>query len=231
MYLQILAIQPLPYGERFFYGKGSGLGLKRELHVLSDGKKELDEFCQMALSIQSAATAIHLREKHRPEEEIQKWVHTLIKEGISSTKIIVNSHYSVAGRWGAAGVQLPEDGPSPETVKRLYPELRVGCSIHGLEAGYQKEREGADYLLFGNVYQTESKSGLKGKGVKSLESLTEAVSIPVIAIGGIHISNLERVLQTKVSGIAVMSSIAEAHNPGEKAWRFQTRMQRSCYHA
>ncbi|MCA1009586.1 thiamine phosphate synthase [Halobacillus halophilus] len=204
--------------------------MKRELHVLSDGKKELDEFCQMALSIQSAATAIHLREKHRSEEEIERWVYTLIKEGISSTKIIVNSYYSVAGRWGTAGVQLPEEGPSPQTVKRLYPELRVGCSIHGLETGYQKEREGADYLLYGNIYQTESKAGLKGKGVKSLASLTEAVSIPVIAIGGIHLSNLEKVLQTKVSGVAVMSSIAQAHNPVERAERFQSRIQRSCYH-
>ncbi|MGP4070193.1 hypothetical protein [Halobacillus sp. B29] len=47
MCVQISAIKPLPYGERFFYGKGSELSLKRELHVLSDGNKELDEFCQL----------------------------------------------------------------------------------------------------------------------------------------------------------------------------------------
>ncbi|MGP4074312.1 thiamine phosphate synthase [Halobacillus sp. K22] len=205
--------------------------MTRELHILSNGKKELAEFFHMAQLIQSAATVIHLREKHRSEKEIEEWLSTLIQHGIPLTKIIVNSYYQAAGRWGAGGVQLPGDAPSPGTVKSLYPDLRVGCSIHGLEEGIQKEQEGADYLLFGNIYQTQSKEGLGGKGVKSLEVLTEAISIPVIAIGGIQLSNLRKVLQTNVSGVAVMSSICEAHDPELTASRFQASIQRSGYYA
>jgi Thiamine monophosphate synthase len=84
-------------------------------------------------------------------------------------------------------------------------KLVLGVSVHSDEEAVEAEKLGADYLIAGNIFETECKPELKGRGLDFIEKVCESVSIPVIAIGGITPNNLNELLNTKIFGAAVMS--------------------------
>ncbi|MBM7645088.1 thiazole tautomerase (transcriptional regulator TenI) [Scopulibacillus daqui] len=184
-----------------------------ELHVITTGK---DSAHQAALKIKGIipfVTAVHVREKTLSQQAYIQFVRILLKHGIPKNKIIANTYAEAAGELGLKGVHLPEKGPNPEEVKRLYPELVVGCSVHSKETAVKKEKQHADYLFYGNVFSTSCKPGLEGKGLEQLSHVVQSVSIPVIAIGGIHPESVYGVRQTGALGVAVMSGIMNAEDP------------------
>ena len=84
-------------------------------------------------------------------------------------------------------------------------KIVFGVSIHSVYEAIEAEKLGADYLIAGHVFETDCKSGLKGRGIEFIQNVCESVSIPVIAIGGISESNINMLVDTKVFGVAVMS--------------------------
>jgi thiamine-phosphate diphosphorylase len=97
--------------------------------------------------------------------------------------------------------------------------LLVGRSTHSLEQAREARAEPVDYIAFGPIFATGSKdSPGDPRGVERLAEVVCAVQPqPVIAIGGIDLSNVARVAGTGVAGIAVISAIAEAADPGRAA--------------
>ncbi|WP_234122403.1 thiamine phosphate synthase [Clostridium hydrogenum] len=87
--------------------------------------------------------------------------------------------------------------------------IKTGVSIHSLEEAIEAEKEGAAYLLCGNVYETSCKPGLEGKGLNYIRNIINKVTIPVIAIGGISEKNIKDVINAGARGAAVMSAIME----------------------
>lgn len=96
-----------------------------------------------------------------------------------------------------------------DAVKKSFSQVRIGKSVHTLQEAIEAEQESADYIMFGNVFQTDSKQGLPGQGLERLEEMRNAVNIPVIAIGGITTENISTVLP-HASGIAVLSAMWQA---------------------
>ncbi len=88
-------------------------------------------------------------------------------------------------------------------------EFRLGVSIHSVEEAVEAEKLGANYILAGHVFETDCKKGLKGRGIRFIEDICSTVNIPVIAIGGINQFNILKVIDTKVLGVAIMSSAME----------------------
>lgn len=84
-------------------------------------------------------------------------------------------------------------------------KLILGVSIHSVEEAIEAEKLGANYLIAGNIFETDCKPGLKGRGIDFVGKVCESVDIPVIAIGGITPDNLDELMDTKVFGAAVMS--------------------------
>lgn len=80
-----------------------------------------------------------------------------------------------------------------------------GVSIHKYEEALEAEKLGADYLIAGNIFETDCKPGLEGKGIDFLWKICGSINIPVIAIGGININNIENVLAAGAYGAAIMS--------------------------
>ena len=97
-------------------------------------------------------------------------------------------------------------------MKENFPQLLLGNSIHSYEEGQQAKENGADYVLYGHVFPSQSKPGKTPKGLEELARLTQ-LDIPVIAIGGITPENTGQVLQAGSKGIAVMSGVLDAHDP------------------
>ncbi|WP_096189795.1 thiazole tautomerase TenI [Evansella halocellulosilytica] len=184
-----------------------------DIHVISNGKLSLAKFAHIASQINDYVDYFHLREKHRPAAEIVEGVIQLLDEGIPPHKIIVNDRVDVAVAVNATGVQLAYNSLSVEAVKKAFPNLYVGKSIHSVSEAQEAASAGADYVLYGHVFRTASKAGLSARGITSLKEVVKSINIPVIAIGGIKPENVQQVVEAGVKGIAVMSGVLEAANP------------------
>lgn len=199
--------------------------MKKELHVITTGKQETSEVIQIASTIHSYVDWIHLREKHRSIEELLQTIQGLNKAGVPLCKLILNGSAIVALAGGVAGVQLSHRGEDVLRVKKHFPMLRVGCSVHSLSEALEKEERGADFLIYGHTFESSSKPGQRPRGLFALQEITSYVSIPLIAIGGIRPSNVKEVLKAGASGVAVLSGIFGASNPVRAVTNYQKEME------
>lgn len=147
-----------------------------------------------------------LREKDLKEEELE--IMAMRVKGIlkdSKIKLILNGNIKVADNINAYGVQLSYD-KLKEIAKDEFEGI-IGVSVHSLEEALEAEAYGADYILYGHVFETECKKGLKPRGLEDLKKTCQKLKIPVYAIGGINSSNYMNVLDSGAKGIAIMSSL------------------------
>ncbi len=139
----------------------------------------------------------------------------------SSTQLLINGSVLVAKEVGAHGVHFPFD-----LFQNSDERFGItGVSIHSVEEALYAQEKGADYLIAGHIYDTNCKLGLKARGHAYLKAVCEAVSIPVIAIGGIKVRNIPDVKADGASGIAVMSTINGALNPLQKVQEYQAALK------
>lgn len=199
--------------------------MKKELHVITTGQQEKADLLKIAQKIHSYVDWIQLRENHRSNEELMSLIQGMKEAGVPLSKLILNGAASVALAGGVGGVQLSHRGEDALMVKKHFPMLRVGCSVHSLSEALNKEERGADYLIYGHVFESSSKPGQRPRGLFALQEITAYVSIPVIAIGGITPSNVKDVLSSGASGVAVLSGVFGAIDPVKAAWDYQKEME------
>jgi thiamine-phosphate pyrophosphorylase len=133
-------------------------------------------------------------------------------------RIVVNDRLDVAWAAGAAGVHLGEKSlPVDEVVRGRKGNGRgdflVGASCHSLEGAIQAAAAGADYIFFGPVFATPSKARFGvPQGLQKLGEASRAVSIPVLAIGGITQEKAGACLEAGAAGIAAIRLFQEAQD-------------------
>ena len=132
---------------------------------------------------------------------------------------IVNDRLDIALSAGADGVHLGQDDlPLAEARKIAGEKLIIGISTHSPEEAIEAQKGGADYIGFGAVYKTGTKTDVTApQGPEKLREISELVKIPVIAIGGIGLSNLKQVRLSGAAGAALISGIARTPDPGAEA--------------
>ena len=148
-----------------------------------------------------------LREKDLEHKELlimAKKIKNILNNN-GNIKLIINSDVEVAKEINAFGIQLSFKDFS-ENKGNDFKGIK-GVSIHSLGEALEVEKKGADYILYGHVFATECKKGLKPRGLEELKEICSKVKIPVYAIGGINKENYESVLEVGASGIAIMSSL------------------------
>ena len=128
---------------------------------------------------------------------------------------------------GAAGVHLPADAESVETVvggvcnPDSNENLYIGCSVHSLEAAQRRAAEGADFVTYSPIYPTVSKPGYgPAVGITGLAAVVERVRLPVFALGGITPARVAECLTAGAFGVAVMSGVMSPENVGKQARRY-----------
>lgn len=189
------------------------MNLLLELHAVTDGKKSIYELKEIICSISDIVDYIHIREKNKSPSEIVQLVEQVVQMGVRKEKLVINDRLDIALLTGVCNVHLPTTGLPIRKVKSMFPEMRVGVSVHSLEEALHAEKGGADYCLFGNVFETNSKVGLAGKGTEALGEIVARLKIPVIGIGGITPDNMQKVFKQNAKGIAVMSYIFSSEHP------------------
>jgi len=134
-------------------------------------------------------------------------------------RLSINDRLDVALAVGANGVHLAGQSLPVAQVADLARSrgLLVGRSVHSLAEAQAAVADGAGYVTFGHVFPSTSKPGLEPRGIAQLAEIVQAVDVPVLAIGGINLANLDLVLATGCAGIAVISAILAASDPGQAA--------------
>ena len=161
-------------------------------------RRQGDVLASAARAIHEHVDMIQVREKDLDGRELFDLV-CRVRELASgtSTRILVNDRLDIALAAGVDGVHLPSNGlPAP----RVRPFVKcLGVSVHTLEEALAAEVAGADFIVFGPVFETPGKLAV---GVGPLRTVASAIKIPVLAIGGITLENSPAVLAAGASGIA-----------------------------
>lgn len=125
-----------------------------------------------------------------------------------SVPLIINDRLDIAQAVGAAGVHFGQDDlPCTVARKILGNAYVIGVSAHNPAEALQAVRDGADYLGCGAVYGTSTKHDVAKLGVANLRAIRQAVSVPIVGIGGINLANYAEVLATGADGAAIVSGI------------------------
>jgi thiamine-phosphate pyrophosphorylase len=125
----------------------------------------------------------------------------------------LNGRADMARAAHADGLHLPE-GELPVSAVRLTLGFHTPCgvSVHSVEGAMAAAGEGADYLIFGSVFQTPSHPGSTPAGIAGLKQVVESVKIPVYAVGGVDASNAASCLEAGAAGVAVISAVWNAED-------------------
>jgi thiamine-phosphate pyrophosphorylase len=179
-------------------------------------------------SVERAAAAgvdwIQLREKDfsgKEWEQLARESLRRISRTGAATRLFVNDRLDVALACGAGGVHLSENGVPVSEACRLRDEFfssrsekrdfLVGVSCHSLGASLGAARAGADYIYFSPIFNTPSKANYgPPQGLDRLATICRALTIPVIAIGGISPENGESCLQAGAAGVAAIRLFQES---------------------
>ena len=124
---------------------------------------------------------------------------------------LINDRVEIALQCGADGVHVGQKDRAAREVRRLLgPNRILGVSARTVEQAVQAERDGADYLGVGAVFSTATKADAMPVSYETLQAICRAVSIPVVAIGGIQRENLLSLTGSGVDGVALVSAIFAA---------------------
>ena len=129
---------------------------------------------------------------------------------------VVNDSVEIALAIGADGVHVGQSDIKGRDIRSLIgPHKILGISAGTVEEAIAAEKAGADYIGVGAVFGTSTKKNARNLTVEKLREIADAVSIPVVAIGGISARNLMELRGSGVDGVAVVSAIFGADNPGK----------------
>ena len=161
------------------------------------------------LVIDGGADAIQLREKTISDSEFISLAGEVrditTKRG---SLLIINDRVHIAREINADGVHLGQhDMCALEARNIIGKEKIIGVSTHSITQAKQAQKDGADYIAIGPIYPTSTKGHEPSVGIEIIHEISEAVSIPIIAIGAITLENLDEVLKAGASRIAVCSAI------------------------
>lgn len=176
---------------------------------------------RIAAVADAGADWIQIREKDLAPRELLRLAREarrLVPRG--GARLLVNERADVAFAAGLDGVHLPSSAPPPEEIRSgaadaLPLDFLIGVSCHRLAEARRAEAEGADYVLFGPVFDTPSKRSYGPPlGAAQLGEVCRAVSLPVLALGGVTLANAAHCRDAGAAGVAGIGLFQRASDIG-----------------
>ena len=167
--------------------------------------------------LKSGATFLQIREKDLLEGDFEEEAKKL--KGICreyQVPYVINDNVDIAIRIDTDGVHVGQSDIKGRDIRSMIGNEKIlGISAGTVEEAVAAEKAGADYIGVGAVFDTSTKKNARNLSMEKLKEISESVSIPVVAIGGISVSNILELTNSGVDGVAVVSAIFAAEHPGE----------------
>ncbi len=208
------------------------MGVMRRLdpsfYVITDRRylRERNLLDLVEAALKGGATVIQIRNK---EADVADFIEEALQVAAITKKykvpLIINDRIDVALEIDADGVHLGQEDASPEEARSLLGmDKIIGVSVHNPAQAEEALEFRVDYLGAGSVYpsKTEQREVI---GIQGLEKICKAISLPVVAIGGITIDTVEEVLKAGASGIAVISGVWDTDDVEESARKYISRLK------
>lgn len=167
---------------------------------------------QVAAAARAGVHLIQIRERDLDARALTRIVAAAVDavRG-TSARVLVNDRTDVALAAGAHGVHLRGDSAPAARVREIVPPgFLIGRSVHSVDEARQAAGAGGlDFLMFGTVFETVSKEGVKPAGASALAEVVAATPIPVLAVGGITVERLTAVAKAGAAGFAAIGLFAD----------------------
>lgn len=191
-----------------------------KLYLVTDRQGLCDEdfLNRVGLACKSGVTLVQLREK---ELSSRDYFNLAVKVKLITDKydisLIIDDRVDICQAVGADGVHVGDsDLPINVGRKLLGPNKIIGVSAKSVQSAQEAAKQGADYIGVGAIYPTQTKVVTQHTSIKTLREISQNVSIPVIAIGGIKEAKIRHLAETGIVGVAVVSEIMQAINIAQK---------------
>ncbi len=171
--------------------------------------------------LQNGATFLQIREKELPSDEFEKEA-SILKELCEKycVPFVVNDSVEIAVKINADGVHIGQSDIKGRDIRSIIGADKIlGISAATVEEALAAQNAGADYIGVGAVFGTSTKKNARNMTVERLKEIAGSVDIPVVAIGGINEKNISKLCGSGIDGVAVVSAIFAADDPGEATKR------------
>lgn len=166
--------------------------------------------------LENGATFLQIREKDLAadvfEAEAERLKTLCTQRGVP---FVVNDSVEIALQCDADGVHVGQSDIKGRDIRAMIgPDKILGISAGTVEEAIAAENAGADYIGVGAIFSTSTKKNARSMTMERLKEIVSSVSIPVVAIGGISTENILQLCGSGVDGVAVVSAIFAAEDPG-----------------
>lgn len=189
------------------------------------GRSYLEAAAQV---IRGGAHTIQLRDKARSKREllpIAQQLRNLCAE--KKVLFIINDYLDLALAVDADGLHVGQDDLPAGIARKLLPIDKIlGVSAHTVELAKAAQSEGADYIGVGSMYPTATKEGAEVVGPERLRQVRQAVSLPLVAIGGISGDNVVEAVAAGADAVAVISAVLGAESPEAASKQIAARLEK-----
>ncbi len=167
---------------------------------------------QVEEALDGGATLLQLREKSLGEEEyLRRAIEVKKICDRYNVPLIVDDSLEVALKCDAGGIHVGQDDVDAASARKILgPDKIIGVSAKTVEQARKAEADGADYLGVGAIYSTQTKENPVYTTIESLKEICSSVSIPVVAIGGIKLHNMDPLKGSGVVGVSIVTGIFAA---------------------
>ncbi len=201
------------------------------LYLITDRKqtrfgKSLESVLERAF--EAGVRGVLLREKDLPDKECLLLAQRLRDLTLRHrVRLMVSGRVDIAMAVGADGVHMPSGVSGIGDVRgQIGVEKYLAVSTHSMDEARRAQDEGADFITFGPVFFTPSKAKYgQPVGVEALEAVCREIKIPVFALGGINEENALEPLKAGAFGLAVISAVIAAEDPGVAARRLMEKIR------
>ena len=169
-----------------------------------------------------------LRDKNAPPRETLALARRLRDATRGRALLIINDRADIAALSDADGVHLGENSIDVASARRLLGDAAlIGRSVHSAEGAVRAQDAGADYLILGTIFPTQTHPGGATGGLDLMERVAQSVDIPVLGIGGVEEGNAADIIRAGADGAAVISAVVSAANPAKAAARLIATMRQA----
>jgi len=177
------------------------------------GRSNVDVARQM---VDAGIDILQYREKALDKSLKQMYLECLeIRKITKESKIpfIINDHADIALMVGADGIHMGQDDLPVKKLKKIAPDMMIGCSTHSPSQAKKAVEDGADYIGVGPVFATQTKEDVcDAVGLEYLDHVVQTFDIPFVAIGGLKRNNLTSVLSRGAKTVCLVTEIIGARN-------------------